>query len=434
MASRFTDWMSSFRFGNTEKKHSISSLISRVQFQRIKHDAKGWRDSITEAENPFYPHRVKQQRIYIDTVLNGHVFACIERRDNLVLLKQYGLYSGDTLDEDQTKLLNTKWFHEALKMLQQRKYYGYTLIELGDMINNEFPDIRLVPRENVSPDRLNVVSIVYAINGVSFNDPENEFYDWTIYAPTPGDKGTSACGYGLLYKIALYEIYLRNLIGANANYNDLYGQPLRHGKTSKLEGTEYDEFCRALDQMGSQAWVVTDLTDEIEFVKEGGSGGNGQGFKTYENFEKRLEAKISKVILGHADALDPTTGKLGSGQDGEESPVAQALEDIETIDARELEYIINNIVIPKLLKIGFPIKPGLVFKFKNDKEKEEIREKKDVSNKATSDFVKQFKEAGFKVELKWLEEHTGIKFTEVEEPAPIDKDIQKKLTNLYGKT
>ena len=36
---------------------------------------------------PALPYRVMMQQIYIDTVLNGHVSACIQKRKNLTLLK-----------------------------------------------------------------------------------------------------------------------------------------------------------------------------------------------------------------------------------------------------------------------------------------------------------------------------------------------------------
>lgn len=413
-----------------KSKRSIRGLVSRFQFVRLKHDIEGWRGALSEMENAYYPHRVKAQRIYIDTVINPHVHACISRRADLLLLKEFELVNGETCDEEATKRLNSKWFTNLRRYALEADLFGYSLIELGDLVEDKFPNLTIVPRENISPDRETVSPLVYQISGEQFNDPSNQYYNWTIWVNTPSDKGTSICGYGLLYKIAHLEIYLRNLLGSNANYNDRYGQPIRHAKTSKTDGKEYDELVASVRDMGENGWIVTDLNDELELIQA--QTGNGAGFKTYENFEQRLEKKISKVLLGHSDALDSTPGKLGGQQDGKESAVAQALEDLESSLANNFENLMNDQVIPKLISIGYPINPSLKFRFKNDKEKEEIREKQDKSLQATATAVKTLSDAGFEVSEKWLQEHTGIDITKKKESEPtFDASVQKKLQNLY---
>lgn len=422
----------SFSFGNKSKR-AISSFISQFQFTRLKHDITMWRDALYEMENAYFPHRVKAQRVYIDTVINSHVHSCISRRIDLVLLKEFELVNGETCDDKATELLRSEWFTNLLRYSLEADLYGYSLIELGDIVDNSFPNLRVVPRENISPDREVLSRITYNISGEAFNDPTYELYPWVIWVNTPSDKGTSRCGYGLLYKVANLEIFLRNLLGSNANYNDRYGMPLRHAKTAKTEGDEYEKLVAAVRDAGENAWLVTDLQDEINF--EVAQAGNGQGFKTYENFEQRLEKKISKVLLGHADALDSTPGKLG-GDQGEKSPVSQALEDLESSLATKMENLINDQVIPKLLTIGFPIAPGLRFRFKNDKEKEEIREKKDASLQATATAVKTFSDAGYEVDEKWLCEHTEIPLKKKEIPEPIKTGLEEKtkqaIKNIYN--
>lgn len=425
-----------FGKGHTGKRN-LNSLIAAFQFTRLKHDIGGWRQAIGEMEQAWFPHRVKAQRIYIDTVVNSHVHSCLERRYDLVLLKEYGLYAGEECDEKQTELLRAEWVTNLMKYALEADPFGYSLISLGDIVDNKFPNLTLVPRENISPDREQLCSIVYQVSGEQFNDPTNEIYNWCIWVNTPSDKGTSKCGYGLLYKVANLEIFLRNLLGSNANYNERYGQPMRHAKSTKLDGPEYDQLVAAVRDAGENSWVVTDPTDEIIFIEAKG-GGAGQGFKTYDNFETRLEKKISNVFLGHPDALHSTAGKIGGNQDGDNSAVQQALEDLETKLCTRIENLFNDQVIPKLLAIGFPIQPGLKFRFKNDKEKEEIRKKQDESLQATATAVKTFSDAGYEVAEKWLQEHTGIEITKKQEPKPeqeeekLDPKTAKNLAKIYG--
>ena len=421
-----------FGFWSWNKRTHITSTFARFQFTRMKQDIQTWRDAMSEMENAYLPFRVKAQRVYMDTVLNPHVWACMEKRRNQLLLKDFGFFNGETELKEVSELFNAVWFKQLISHAHDAKYYGYSLIEFGDLVNDRFPDLSLVPRENVSPDRQNAVSIIYKVDGVNFLDPSNEYYDWTVYVDTPSERGTSRCGYGLLYRVALCEIYLRNILGSNANYNDKYGMPIRHGKTDKTQGDEYDALVEALDKMGENAYIVTDKMDEIELIQP--SSGQGQGYKTYENLEQRLQKLISKLILGHADAMDSTVGKLGS-QQGEDNPIHEALEAIEKMDCSHIENVINDIVIPKLLKLGFKIPVGARFKFKNDKEAAEVKAKQDASLKATADFVKTFADAGYKVDLEQLKKYTGWNFEQSEDtpvPNKVSQNIQNKLKALYS--
>lgn len=415
---------------------NIRSVIAPYQFTRIKQDVQLWRDAITEAELAWYPFRVKMQRIYMDTILNGHVLACLNKRKHLTLLKDFAIYNDETIDEKATELLKSEWFYNLLNYSLEAKFFGYSLIQLGDLVDNKFPNLTIVKRENVSPDRLNITTLVYSISGIDFVNPEivdengESFYDWSLYVSTPSDKGQSICGYGLLYNIAYYEILLRNISSYNSDYVEVYGQPLKWAKSSKTEGQEYDMLEQSLQNMASNPYIITGPTDEIQFVN---AAGNGEGYKSYENFEQRLEKKITKLILGHEDAISSIPGKLGSEQ-GSESPLAQALEDTESIDTRFLENIINNYFLPKAINLGLPINAGSKFKFKNNKEIEEIKNKQSEQNSKIAKYVLDLKNAGFTVDEKQISELTGLTVTKVEEAKQepvLNNKIQNKLKNLY---
>lgn len=411
----------------------ISSYISKFQFARAKQDIAAWREAVTEAELAWYPFRVKMQRIFIDTVLNGHVDACMTKRKNLVLLKEFGFYSGETCNEEFTTAMKNEWFYNLMNYIVDARFYGYSLIEFGDLTKNAFNDLTIVRRWNVSPDRLNLTSLTYSISGLNFMDPSlkgddgESYYDWSLYIDTPSDIGASKCGYGLLYKVAPYEILLRNIQAFNADYAESFGQPLKWAKSNKLEGEEYDKLEEALANMASNPYLITDNETQMEFLAAKGSG---SGSDIYASFEERLEKKITKIILGHASAMDAVPGKLGSNDD-----IKDALKQIETVDTRMIEHVINNQLIPKLQSIGFPIPNGVAFKFKNDKEKEEIRAAQDASNKLTADIAKTLKDAGLKMDPAYFTERTGIKVTEVEvEPVtegPTDKTIQNAIKEIY---
>lgn len=425
---------------------NLQGYYAPVALDRVKIDIASWRNALKEAEQPFNPFRVKMQQIYQDTVINGHVLACMKRRKDLTLKKGFALYNPDgSVNEAGTKFINEKsmrkqimkiigYYHDAI-------FYGYSLMNITGVKGNEIEGIEIQRRAFISPDREMLCQFLYQLTGIRFNDPSatdqdgNRYIDWSIYATTDSDNGVSICGNGLLYTVAYYEIFLRMITGFNANFIQIYGQPFRIGKTTKLEGEEYDALYAGLRDIGTNNFALIDAQDTIEFLETGQSG---TGWKGYENLEQRMEDKITAVILGHRDAMKSIPGKLGA-QFGDDSPIKQAMDDIASSDCNYLEMGMNEQVIPKLINLGIKIPIGLTFGFKNDEEKRKTRKNEDANNKLTADIAQTMKNAGLKMDATYFQERTGITCTEITEPEPVlpppglSKNVKNKLSKFYGK-
>jgi hypothetical protein len=178
----------------------LSRFISPVQLARTRQDILTWRDAIKEAEQAYFPHRVKEQRMFQDTVLNGHVSACMQKRKNLTLLKDFYITdeTGEVDDLVLGKIFKKKWFYDVMNYALDANYFGYSLINLGNVVKDEFEQVELVRRHNISPDRLQVTSYVYSLFGVNFTDPE--FVDWALWVPTNNEIGVGKCGHGCSYR------------------------------------------------------------------------------------------------------------------------------------------------------------------------------------------------------------------------------------------
>jgi len=297
-----------------------------------------------------------------------------------------------------------------------------------------------VPRWFVSPDRHEVGSYIYSTSGKDFRQPPQS--DWHIYVKTKSDNGASPCGYGLFYNIALYEIILRNTLGFNADFVELYAMPYRVGKTTKTTETERAELEAAVRNMGSAGYAIIDPMDEIEFLE---SKMAGTGYKSYDSLLQYCQKTISKIILGHADAVDSTPGKLGAGQGSKDgantdgSPVGMALADKQTKDARFIEPIINRQLFPKLKTIlpKIAIPDGYHFEYVNDSEEQEFRIKEDNSNLVTAQIAQTMKTAGLQMDAGYFSERTGIVATKAPDPVappmpPGREDkVKNKLKELY---
>ena len=422
--------------GSLNLARNLSNYIAPVQLQRMRHDVGMWRAAVQEAENAWYPHRVKMQRLFIDVILNGHVFSLMERRKDLTMLRDWKICDAKGNESEELKaLFNQEWFDLFIGYTLDALFFGYSLISLGDINGDKFTDLSLVRRWNVSPDRKNVAEFVYSLSGAPFL--EQPYADWHVWVPTPTENGVGACGYGLFYKIGLYEIFLRNTLGYNGDFVELYAMPYRIGKTTKTDEAERAELETAVANMGSAGYAIIDPMDEIQFLE---SKLGGTGHVAYESLEQRCQKTVSKIVLGHADAVDSTVGKLGSGQGEEESPVRVALRDKQVKDGKFVERVINDKLLPKMRALGFKIPEGYHFEYKNDAEKEAFRAKEDASNKVTAEIAQTMKNAGLKMDAKYFEERTGIKTSEVEEEEPVDEKEEKKmvatvknnLVRIYG--
>jgi len=195
----------------------------------------------------------------------------------------------------------------------------------------------------------------------------------------------------------------------------MFAQPYRVLKTSKTEGPERDAAELAMQKMGSAGYVILDLMDEMEFMTD---GAKGNGYKSYNDIEHRLETKISKQTLGHADAIDSVPGKLGSTQQGNAggntndkdaaSPVAKALRDKQTKDGGFVEPIVNEFVIPKLQALGIGIPKGYKLKFLNDAEERAIQDEKNSTNQKFATQVMTLAQAQVRVSTDYIAQVTGI--------------------------
>ena len=407
---------------------NLKNYPVRVPIERIAQDVRNWRNAIREAEQSYYPHRVKMQQIFNDTILNGHVFACMDRRKKLTLSK--GLIMVDekeNINEEWTAWLQNPTYDLLSSYILDTIFFGYTFLWYEGVQDVNIENLTLGKRWFVSPDREQYLAFMYAVSGIDIGkNAEDEIKDWIFYLTTPSDNGQSPCGYGLLYKVALYEIFLRNNLGYNGDYIELFAAPFRVGKTRKTSELDRGDFEAAIRDMGSSGYAIIDPDEEIEFIT-GKSSGTGND--VYDNFEQRMEKKISKVILGHADAMDSKAGKLGA----KDEDVQKAMNDIAGDDSKFLINAWNTMVLPRFRANGIAIPEGLRFALRNDTAKALAAKAENEDRKQVADFLKTLTDAGLAVDAKWVTDRIGVPVSsslpgQISQP----ETMQARLRNLYG--
>jgi len=424
-----------------------------LQIERIHQDIASWRYGIKEAENAYFPHRVRMQQLFVDTVIEGHIWACMQKLIDLAVQKEYKVGSQNNegnwiINEEATKIFHSKkWFRELLIEIVNAKFYGYSLIQLGDLEikgkDYNFKNLMPLKRWNVSPDRYQYVQIPYQTTGLQFfdesiKDENGEAYsDWLCYIPTPSENGSSVCGYGLLYKVAMYGIILRNNLAHNTDYNQLFTAPFRWAKTNlEFDSEEYKRLESAMSNMGSMGYLITTPQEELEFL----NGNAGTGHQSYADLESRCEKKISKLFLGHANGLDAQKQALSSGGananvlNSDATPEGKALLEVEKSQNDFVLSVLNEIVYPKLRKLGFPLPENEMFYLQNDAEDYEMRLKKDAENRGVAEIAQTMKNAGLQMSAEYFSERTNIPAEKVEIPSsPFDSTFKKSFQDKFNK-
>ena len=401
--------------GSNSKSKNLQNIVFPASLERSRKDLEDWKEAITLAEDAWLPYRVAMQKMYEVTVLNEHLAACMERRKDLTLLREFEIQNANgEKDKKWTEYFQKTWFTQnVLNYILDAQAYGYNLISIGDILDSVPKNPTIIQRRFVSPDRHLVSPFEYNPSGIDFRD--EPYAKWHIWVPTLPTNGISNCGYGLLYNVSKTEIYLRNNLAFNQSFIQMFAQPYRVLKTGKTEGPERDQAQAALEAMGDAGYIMLDMMDELEFMSD---GAHGNGYKSYNDFEHRLESKISKLWLGHSDAIDSVPGRLGSNQPSVSggrtdsisaiAPVTKALRDKQSKDAAFVSPIVNEGVLPKLQALGIDIPYGHKFKFLNDAEEREVREQDLREKQQVATLAQTMADGGLKMSAKYFEEQTGI--------------------------
>lgn len=407
--------------GSRVAGHNLSNQIFPQSFIRAKTDLSSCAEAIVEAETPSYPFRVKLQKMYEKTVLNPHVAACIQKRMELTLLRDFEIQDADgKKDEKWTKYFRKAWFKQnALIHILNAQYHGFSLISIGDIVDGMPVNEKLIniKRWNVSPERRQVAFSEYSPSGYSWD--AEPFRDWHVWVPTIQTNGINSCGYGLLFVVTLLEILQRNNIQYNTDFIEMFAQPYRWLKTNDLEGDEFDAKQKQMDNMGHAGYLITGMQDELEFLND---GSRGQGYKAYNDFDNRAKRDISKVIGGHADFIDSAEkatigGDKAGGQPTDNatgnSEVQKATAAKRMIDGDFVTNVVDENLIPNMQNIGIDIPKGHHIVFLNDSEERAVASAEAEKNQKVATLALSMAQAGLQFDPQQFTQLTGIKCTKI---------------------
>jgi len=396
---------------NLPKKADLRDFLKFEQNQRFRGEQtiQSFRIAQRSWENTVTPQRTLMYNIYRDVILDGQVWSQLQNRQVATTGTNFRIVDEEGEEnKDLTKFFKTKWFHDFISNAVDTKFWGFTLHQLGPLEDDKFQWVDFVDRFNVKPERNFhiVVPTPYEIEGIDYT--KEPMRTWCIPDGNPYDKG-------ILEKVALMQLYKRWALGAWSEYMEIYGQPTRIGKTNVRDEESFNNMVNMLGNMGTNSWGVFNHEDELEFVD---STKSGTGDSIYEHLVKYCDEQISKIIVGQTMTSD--NGSSRSQAEVHEGVASSIFLDDQT----EIEYLVNDELIPRMIKIG---RGGLYQQLANHRF-EFFREEK-ITLLERSQIDKAITEMGKTLTDEYIIEKYNVELGEA--PEPIDNS--QKIKNTYKK-
>jgi hypothetical protein len=325
---------------NKRVKSLFVDLLLQAQ-QLTKKDIASWRAAWQMALNIETPNRVRLYDVYTDVDIDSHLSGCISQRKNMVLQKAFKIVDKNGKEKRElTELLENEWFKQFMSHTLDSIYWGHSLIQFGDIVSTagrlRFDNTQLVPRRHVIPEYGVIVREAgdEPKKGISYR--ESKLALWCIEVGMPNNLG-------LFLKVAPHALAKKNMIAFWDQFGELFGMPIRIGKTTSREPGERKKIEDMLANMGGSAWALFTEGTEIE-IKE---TQRGDAFQVYDKRIDRANSEMSKAILNQTMTIEN-----GSSLSQSETHL-EVFKNLIWADADMVRDVANNKLIPFLNIHGF---------------------------------------------------------------------------------
>lgn len=336
-------------------KQTVKSMLIDLAVKTKQLTAKDldyWRKAWQIAINYENPKRQRLLDTYDDAMIDNHLSGAIRNRKSKVLRKSF-LWVDDSGKEDPelSKLFRKPWFKKFMSLALDATYYGHSLIQFGDIVNNAgklaFTDIQLVRREHVVPEYHRVIRDTSDDWNKGYDYQVPPLSDWCIEVGDPTDLG-------LLLKVCPQAIAKKNMLAFWDKFGEIFGMPIRIGTSNSRNPNDISSIETMLEEMGAAAWGLFPEGTDIKIIETT----RGDAYNVYDARIERANSEMSKAILGETMTMD-------NGSSRSQSEVHQdELEGIVKDDADALRDIINEKLIPFLILKGFKL-DGKQFEWNN---------------------------------------------------------------------
>ena len=401
-----------FHLAKGDKKRVQKMIIDlqRATDALTRQDMQDWRQAWQMAINVDSPNRQRLYDIYRDATIDLHLSGCIEQRKGFVMSRSFKLVDTNGNENEEARhFLEQSWFKQLLKYALDSTYWGHSLIELGDITTDGdgcicYDGVKLIPRKHVIPEFGRVISDLGQdwTSGVEYRQPP--LSDWLIEAGISDDLG-------LLLKAATQTIPKKNMLAFWDTFGEIFGMPMRIAKTTSRDEKEKAKLMDMLNKAGSSLSMVASTETEIEFVESS----RGDAYNVYDKRIDRANSELSKLIIGQTMTIED-----GSSLSQSQTHLT-VFENLVESDRDMLRDIVNNQLLPRMVKHGFPVK-GLRFEW--DDAVDYTPEQQVAYEKMISD--------RYEVDSKYFAEKYSMPVGERRQAAPPKEDAEEDGKKTKG--
>lgn len=329
--------------------NKVAIQLQRATDPLTRKDIKDWRDAWQMAINVDNPNRLRLYDIYNDVNADAHLSGCVKQREGFVMARSFKIVDAKGNDnEEAMHYFDQAWFKQLARLVLESNYWGHSLIELGDVITDGdgctcYSGVKLIPRKHVIPEYGRVIPQLGMDwrTGIDYHQPP--FSDWLIEAGQSDDLG-------LYLKAALHTIPKKNMLAFWDTFGEIFGMPMRIAKTTSRDPKERADMEDMLRNAGNNQYMLSSMDTEIQFVESS----KGDAFNVYDKRVDRCNSELSKLIIGQTMTIED-----GSSLSQSETHL-EVFQNLVESDCDMLRDVINNQLIPRMIKHGFPLK-GLRF-------------------------------------------------------------------------
>lgn len=344
-----------FNLASARDRKRIQSMTVELKLQAdalTQKDMRSWRQAWQTAIDIENPRRGRLYDIYRDVEVDLHLGGCVDQRKGFVEKKSFKLVDAKGKQDDAaTQLLEAAWFKDMIGYILDSRYWGHSLIQLGDIITTcgemRYTGIEVVNRKHVIQE----YGVIIREQGDEWQTGipyrEGPMADWVIEAGKPKDLG-------LYLKAATQTIPKKNMLAYWDQFGEIFGMPIRIAKTTARDPKDRSQIENMLSSMGAAAWGLFPDGTDID-IKE---TTRGDAFNVYDKRIDRANSELSKGILNQTMTID-------NGSSLSQSEVhLEVFENVVEKDADLVKDIVNDQLLPRMVKHGFPVK-GLHFEWDN---------------------------------------------------------------------
>ena len=287
-------------------------------------------------------------------VQDAHLQAVMETLYSQLTGERYMLAKQDKTgkwirDMEASKKAQGVQFEKIIKGILDSKFFGYTLLEIMNEINEDtglLKEVNSIERRNVLADQRRVIQSYRQWNPGWYIDSEQYRHNYVLI--NSGEMGLFASTTPLI-------LAKKYTVSNWVNFSHTYGQPIIHGKTNAEDNMSRQRLAKQIANAAQQKVLVTGTDDSIDIKAFTMSNSE----KIYESLINYSNKEVSNLILGSESMAGGMQSYVGS---------TKAHEDIFRARIKNyrkfVENIMNEQILP-ILKYWEYVPKDVYFKYSN---------------------------------------------------------------------